>query len=176
MLSNYMLSDVVNFAIFSLMAIVAISFIAMSNHSTRYMLRGKDGSMSAVVFTGADIRDPANRFHLYSKYTLNAILGGLAAIAFAAIVTGTVRGNVGDLDKGGIAHALFVWFAFQQMKRVSVEHYILKTAKNKKPRTVKVDGNVHFVCEVDKLPWLIEHSVLTGFITLFLSALFVNFT
>ena len=171
---DFTLSDLINFAILSLILVVAINIIVVSDNSKRYYLDDKAGNISQTVFTRTTIHNGTNLGYLYFKLFLNGVTGGLATIALAAIVTGTIRGSVGDLDKGSIAHVLFIWFSFQQIKRVTIEHYILKAVIKTKPRTVKIDGNQHFICRVDKMPWVLSNGALTGLLAMLASVIFVQ--
>lgn len=171
---DFTLGELLNFATIALVIIAVINFIIVSDSSVRYYLVDKKGNSSKSVFTRSMIHNDGDHFHLYLRFFLNGMIGGLAAIAFAAIVTGTVRGNIGDIDKGGVMHVLFIWFTFMQIKRITIEHYILKTMMKIKPRVVKIDGNQHYISTVNELPWFVSNSTVVSVITLVSSIIFVN--
>ena len=174
MLFDYTLGDLITFAIYAVIILAVINIVVVSDSSTRYYLTDKKGDTSKTIFTRGTIHHPEESFRLYFKLLLNGVTGGLAAVAFAAIVTGTIRGNVGDLDRGSAAHILFIWFTFTQIKRITVEQYILKTVMNVKPRVVKIDGNQHYISAVETLPWILTNRAITSLIILAVCTIFVN--
>ena len=174
MLFDYTLDDLITFAIYAVILLTVINIVVVSDSSTRYYLTDRKGDTSKTIFTRGTLHLPDESFALYFKLFLNGVTGGLAAVAFAAIVTGTIRGNVGDLDKGSVAHILFIWFTFSQIMRTTTEQYVLKTVMNVKPRVVKIDGNQHYISTIKKLPWLVTNRMLFGTAVFFSVVLFVN--
>lgn len=174
MLFDYTLDDLITFAIYAVILLTVINIVVVSDSSTRYYLTDKKGDTSKTIFTRGTLHLPDESFALHFKLFLNGVTGGLAAVAFAAIVTGTIRGNVGDLDKGGVAHILFIWFTFSQIMRVTTEQYVLKTVMNVKPRVVKIDGNQHYISTVEKLPWLLANRITTSLAALAICTFFVK--
>ena len=174
MLFDFTLDELLNFATIAIVIIAVINVIVISDSQTRYYLVDKNGESSKSVFTRGTIHNNHEKFQLYKRLFLNGIIGGLAAIAIAAIVTGTVRSSLGEIDKGGVIHVLFIWFTFMQIKRITIEHYILKTMMKIKPRVVKIDGNQHYISTVNELPWFVSNSTVVSVITLVSSIIFVN--
>lgn len=174
MLFGYTLEDLISFAVMALCIVAVINVLITSENSTRYYLTDGAGNISASVFTRSKLHESQGCTALYFRMFVNSLTGLLAAIAFAAMIAGTIRGNINDINPGGVVHVLFIWFALMQLKRVVVEQYILRTIKQVRPRVVKIDGNQHYISTIKKLPWLVTNRMLFGTAVFFSVVLFVN--
>ncbi len=170
---QFSLTSLIYVCVTSLLMFSVMSILFRSNYKVRYVLRDRDGYISAPLFVTRTIHKPTDSIEIYLKLIKDVVTGTLAVLVIAAVITGVFSNALNELDHSKVLLILFTWYAVMQLKGVLSRYLVLTTIADAKIKTIKVDDRIHHLTEVDRLPWAMRFRFTAGILSLAVVIMFV---